>query len=206
MNKELEAVSGLIDDDTSQLNEAIDVLLSDVDARSLWGASHDFRHVISEPKAVVASAGFAQAIADKVAQEPSLLVHANVDIKPRKNTKILTFLKPVAGLSIAATVAALAVFGVGGHVAPNPSALGVTVASAPAPSTPTAVLSTHLTHADVVPVTFTGEYDHRTYWEGSDKATSEELNRYLTTHLEHANPGGFQSVMPYVRVVGYDDE
>lgn len=212
MNKELEAVSGLIDDDTSQLNEAIDVLLSDVDARSLWGASHDFRHVISEPKAVVASAGFAQAIADKVAQEPSLLVHANVDVKPRKNAKILTFLKPVAGLSIAATVATLAVFGVGDHVTPNPSALGVTVASAPEPSTPipTTVLNTHLTHADVVPVTFpvtfTGEYDHRTYWEGSDKTTSEELNRYLTTHLEHANPGGFQSVMPYARVVGYDDE
>lgn len=199
MSEKLEAVSDLVDGNTSQLNEAIDTLLSDAEARNLWSASHDFKHVISEPKAVIASAGFAQSIADKIEREPSLLVQSDVDIRPRQSAKVLTFLKPLAGLSIAATVAAVAVFGVGSHAPSNP-AMGVTVASTPTTS------STVFPSANIVPVTFTGEYDHRTYWEGSDKAESQELNRYLSTHLEHANPGGFQSVMPYVRVVGYDDE
>lgn len=203
MKNKLEAVSDLIDGDESQLSKAIDTLLSDEEARSLWGASYDFKHVMSEPKAVIASASFALSISEKIEQEPSLLIHSNVEIKPSESAKVFRLLKPIAGLSIAATVAAIAVFGVGGY-APNNSTLGVSVANHSSPQV--ASTGPNSPNLSIVPVTFTGEYDHRTYWEGSNKATSKELNRYLSTHLEHANPGGFQSVMPYVRVVGYDDE
>jgi hypothetical protein len=34
----------------------------------------------------------------------------------------------------------------------------------------------------------------------------DELNRYLVDHTEHSNPGGYQSMVPYVRVAGYDNK
>lgn len=198
MNKQLENVSELVDDTSHHINEVIDILLSDPDARRLWADSYDMRCAVSEPKAVLASSGFSQNLSEKIDQEPSLLMRADVDIKSARTATVFKFLKPVAGLSVAATVAAVMVFGVGDPLSGNPVSGTTVAANVPVEK----VLSSEV----IVPVTFTGEYDHRTYWQGSNEATSKELNRYLATHLEHANPGGFQSVMPYVRVVGYDDE
>lgn len=201
MNQKIEAISQLVDGDVNNIDECIDFLLESDEAKRLWATSHDLKQTLQAPESVLAREGFAQKIAARIEQEPSILLEANVDIAPSPATKtkgqLLQFFKPIAGLSVAATVAALAVFGVDNTPLPQ-QGRGGAVAEMNPPAVPA--------NTQIVPVTFTGDYDHRTYWVGSDKETSNELNRYLATHLEHANPGGFQSVMPYVRVVGYDDE
>lgn len=198
MSEKLESVSNLIDDSVRNPSDVVDFLLEDTEAQKLWETGHDLKHLLHEPRGVLASSGFAQRISEKIQEEPSLLVHSTVDIKQSRQPVWLNkILKPVAGFAVAATVAAVAVFGVGGQQSVGaPSGLSIADAQPP----------TIVSNPAIVPVTFTGDYDHRTYWQGSDQATSQELNRYLATHLEHSNPGGFQSVMPYVRVVGYDDE
>jgi negative regulator of sigma E activity len=99
--------------------------------------------------------------------------------------------KPVAGLAIAASVAAITVFTMQTFYMPD-SQPGFNVASnaSPAYAIPAASDDTSATR---LPVT------------ASDRQYEDDLNSYLLEHMEHSEAGRVQSMMPYVRLTGFED-
>ena len=196
--EKLENISALMDGDLEDVETTLDYLMSSEEARDVWQSMHfskDIAHNNIERKA---SLGFAAGIMTALADEPSILVpqaKPEAVVNEQKPAVVIPFLRPVAGLAIAATVAAVTILSFDNIGAPQSPVNGATVATIVPNTSPT-----------VVPVAFTGTYDSsdRTYWKGSGEGMQDELNRYLVDHTEHSNPGGYQSMVPYVRVAGYD--
>ena len=100
------------------------------------------------------------------------------------------FMKPVAGMAIAASVAALAVVG----VLHNSDQLS-------APGLPQ-VADSQATQA-VTPEIFT--IVPRSSWQSVKPAVVSHLNGYLVDHSSYAGFGSAQGIIPYSRVAGYDE-
>ena len=116
---------------------------------------------------------------------------------PQRRLTLTTLLKPAIGFAVAASVAALAIFSVqtlNRDTQPP--------ARAQLPPAPVAVTST-LSAVPTVPaqtVSATG-----TRWDRTQPEVAERLNTYLLNHSGHADTAGMQAVLPYVRIVGYDE-
>lgn len=197
-NEKLEQISALLDGELGDAQSTIDYLMSNEDARDAWQSMHLARDIAHNSVERQASTDFSAGIMSALESEPAILVpeaRRTVSEAKKNSAAILPFLRPVAGLAIAATVAAVTIFSFDNLGAGQPPLAAPTLAVI-APSAAPAV----------VPVAFTGTYDasDRTYWQGSDEGMQDELNRYLVDHTEHANPGGYQSMVPYVRVAGFD--
>ena len=95
------------------------------------------------------------------------------------------WLRPAAGMAMAASVAALAILLFPKYSDIASDGPGVQVASAP---------------STVIYTTSTG-----TRWKNLAEPTVESrLNRYLEDHSEYASPGGMSGVLPYASFVSYD--
>jgi len=101
-------------------------------------------------------------------------------------------LKPVAGLAVAASVAVFAVLAVQQARAPEPGAVQIAAKSQVMPG----------------PEAYTRVEGTRWNTEGGTQhpQVSNQLNEYLVNHSEYAASGGMPGMLPYVRVVGYDQE
>ena len=108
-----------------------------------------------------------------------------------KSSAVRRVLKPLAGLAVAASVAVVAVLAVQQARAPTPGTAQV-ASSQPSQSQ---------TDARV----------QGTRWQaqpGNVQAPQVDtrLNEYLVNHSEYAASGGMPGMLPYVRIVGYDQE
>lgn len=200
LNEKLEQISALLDGELESAQSTIDYLLQDEQARDVWQSMQLTKDIAHNSIERQASAGFSAGIMSALEDEPSILVpeaRRSVVAAKKSSATVLPFLRPVAGLAVAATVAAVTIFSFDNLGAGQPQLSGSALATV-VPSLAPAV----------VPVAFTGTYDSsdRTYWKGSDEGMQDELNRYLVDHTEHSNPGGYQSMVPYVRVAGYDNK
>jgi len=95
--------------------------------------------------------------------------------------------RALGGLALAATVAAIAVFGLQILHQPDPSTSKV-AASAQTPAR-TAILRAGITR-----------------WDTEQPEIESALNVYLVEHNEFAPTSGMGGLLPYVRVVGYDSQ
>lgn len=202
-NEKLEQISALLDGELDNAQPTIDYLLNDKNARDAWQSMHLAKDIAHNSVERQASADFSARVMLALESEPTVLVpeaRRKVAVAAKGGTAtVLPILRPISGLAIAASVAAVTIFSFDHLGAGQPQVTGAAVATIvpsvrPAPT--------------IVPVVFTGTYDasDRTYWQGSDEAMQDELNRYLVDHTEHSNPGGYQSMVPYVRVAGYDNK
>lgn len=219
-----ERLSSLMDgelDDTRQ-RHAIDTLLHDTAARDCWERFHlasDALHG-NLPKAI--DPGFSARVMAAIEDEPAILAPP----PPRKPAVSSdhavparsSFSKRFAGLAVAASVAAIAVMGVGSlyredpmvphgqQVAESKSApseyirlakqpsppLGATLASANAPLATSAADASLATRAEML----------RTYPEIA-RRIDPRLHKYLINHSQQAARSNIQGVMPYARIVTY---
>lgn len=102
------------------------------------------------------------------------------------------WLRPLAGLAVAASVAAVALFSV--------TALQQQE-SAPAP-----LLASGTDSAPAVTrVSEAGEAGEDK-WDRIEPRIDQRLSGYLVNHNEYAASRGVQGVMPYVRIVGFDND
>lgn len=101
-------------------------------------------------------------------------------------------LKPLAGLAVAASVAVFAVLTVQQERAPEPGAVQVAANPQVMPG----------------PDAYTRVEGTRWDTEGGTQhpQVSNQLNEYLVNHSEYAASGGMPGMLPYVRVIGYDQE
>lgn len=127
-------------------------------------------------------------LADRVMQAlaPAPAHHA------RAKSAFLRVLKPVAGLAVAASVAVVAVLAVQQTRSPAP---GIAQVAANLPAMPSPEAYTRVQGVQ---------------WDNQGNVQppqmSNQLNDYLVNHSEYAASGGMPGMLPYVRIVGYDQE
>ncbi len=215
MNEEMkEKLSSLIDDehDSSALDQTLNKLCNDEEAKAQWARFHLARDVMQREYYGRLDSDFSTRIRTAIDQE---IVYsqdhkvARVDFKASRKSS--NWLRPVGGLALAATVAAVSVMGLRylqpidpvGTPAVALNAETVEKTKAPAavqpnlPFQPTAV-------------NFRLVNNEGTYWTLDrerirDKGLESRLNSYLSDHIEFATMRNVGGMLPYSRLVGYDE-
>lgn len=149
-------------------------LSQDDDLRSRWARYH----LISD------------ALKKNLPEQPTLMladrIHQAIALEatPHPRFSLARLLKPAAGFAIAASVAAIAVFAV--HTLPTTTVPAQTQQVASVIEAPQYPL------------------DEGTRWDRTRPEVAARLNTLMLNHSGHAETTGMQSVLPYVRIVGYD--
>ena len=174
-------ISALVDDelDLSELQHLTRDLADSEELRRLWGRYQLIGDVIRGERFDPRFLEVAQRVHDRLAGEPTILA-------PRPASEGRgTWLKPVAGLAVAASVAAAVVM-----LTPR-----LPDQNLPASSAVAGVDSTE-------PVAYplrTG-----THWDLGKPAVESKLNTYLVNHHRHAPAANMQGMLEYASFVGYD--
>lgn len=170
----------LADDEKSLLIKRLE---QDSELRGCWARYHTISDALCRKLPLVMDRCFAARVIEAIANEP--------DIKraPGRSHSGATpaFLKPAAGLMIAASVAAIAILSVQ-SVTRQVTVPAAVQAPADAPKL----------YAQLTPSAA------RTPWKRPPPEMSSRLNNYLINHSEYAAMTSMQGMLPYVRIAGYE--
>lgn len=177
-----EKLSALVDNELDDLDErrVMAALARDADLRRTWERYHLVRSALHRDLDALIPPDMAERVAARIGMEP---VNTTGSF-PRRNIT-----RYAGTFAIAASVAAIAIAGVQwlNHPATAPTASLAVIQPA----------SEKIIRADA------------TRWDTQQKDTETEaasaLNAFLVEHNEFASPSGIGGMMPYVRVVGYED-
>lgn len=160
--------------------------------RQTWNRYHLIGEVLRGNLAENFDPGFVSRVSQAI--ENDAAYHASAG-----NRKLL-FLKPLAGLAIAASVAAVAVLGVRQvGVTPGSDSSPELVANNQSPGT------TAVQKRRAVPVSDTPAMIRPDQIRSPVDAESR-LNRYLVNYNEYRTNAGVQGMLPYVRIVAHEVE
>ena len=176
-----EQLSALVDDELDEVERPLLLgrLERDTELREILGRYQLISEVM-RGAGQLATLGIAERVKRSLEQETGL---AAVD-QPKPGG--LGWLKPIAGLAVAASVAVVAVVAVNSVRQP-------TVEMAPRLAS---------TNQDTAPVSGGSEQ----LWERIEPRIDKRMSAYLVNHNEYAASRGVQGVMPYVRIVGYENK
>ena len=165
-----EAISALADGERSGDDSlaVIDKIIHDPTARKAWERYHLIRDAMKEGLPEEIHTTLASGVHDALALEP-------VSLAARRKRR--TWLKPLTGLALAASVATIAIIGVRNIEPSGNSATQIATASEPA------IMAGNR-------------------WNVSPEVEAR-LNAYLVNHSEYVGYG-MQGMMPYARILGYD--
>jgi len=194
MNKHVnESLSALMDGECNDkeqerlLNEISGIEHSELKAK--WGRYHLISDGLQGGVPLLGS-NFAVSIREAIENEPVVLA-------PRalKSTKVQNkWLKGVAGFAIAASVALVSIVGLRSLQNENAGVDSQVAFQAPPP-----MLLQPRQDVRLVTAPLQG-----TRWNLHRSVVEKRLNGYLATHTEHTVLGEVQGVVPYSRLVGYD--
>jgi len=170
-----EKISALMDAELDALDErrTLEALARDPELRRTWDRYHVVRAAITRQLDYIAPAQLAEKVYAKL-QDPALTIARDRAAGYRW----------AGGLAVAASVAALAIFGLPGFQQPD------------TPSTPTLAVST-FTPTEAVLASASEA-------PAQDEASEGRLSAYLVGHNEFMPTAGMGGMLPYVRVVTYD--
>ena len=173
-----EKLSALVDNQLDELEErrVFTALEGDVALRRTWERYHLLRAALHQDVDVVVAQDAAEQVARRIEAEPSTAV----SFRRHRVTRFL------GTLAIAASVAAIAIAGVQWIHQPAPAPLPALAANKPA----------------LQNIIRSGT----TRWDMKEPETESALNAYLVEHDEFASTSGLGGMMPYVRVVTYDND
>jgi len=188
-----EQISALVDDelDAAEAQQGVSSLLQDTELLDRWGHYHLISDAIRNNLPARVDDQFASRVMAAIDQEPTVLA------PPRKPAARSSGLgQKVAGLAIAASVAAVAVLGVQTLYREDPSAplaAAQQMAQAPVRAPVVQVAASAGTQGNVnIPAHIPPHFDAR-------------LHKYLVNHSQLAAQGGIQGAIPYARFVAYPD-
>jgi sigma-E factor negative regulatory protein RseA len=209
-----EQISALLDGEISarELSASVEQLHRQDELRETWGRYHLIGDAIRGESLSRARPSIADRVREQIALEPAILA-------PRAQPGHPSWVRPLAGAALAASVAVMAIFSApylfdatpGGQSQAANSSLPVAryvqaaqpvtyrVVSIPTPPRREAAIASH----------DPDRYVERTgtRWKNLAQPTVEsKLNRYLVNHGEYATQTGVRGVTPYVTFVGYDAE
>lgn len=172
-------------------------------SRAAWARYHLIGDVLRDNSSVIAPAEFSASIAAQIADEPAILA-------PQAPTR--TALRPVAGFAIAASVATLAVIGIGRMEPAATPGTAPAIAAAPAvntappvntapavniaPAAATPALASTAPESNALPLELTRD----------THPAQRRFNSYLVKFNEQRSNVGVPGVNPYVRIVGFEAE
>ena len=173
-----EKLSALVDNQLDELEErrVFTALKGDVALRRTWERYHLVRAALHQDVDVVVAQDAAEQVARRIEAEPSTAV----SFRRHRVTRFL------GTLAIAASVAAIAITGVQWIHPPAPAPLPALAANKPA--------SQNIIRSGT------------TRWDMKEPEAESALNAYLVEHDEFASTSGLGGMMPYVRVVSYDND
>jgi len=173
-----ENLSALVDNELDEVNERRiwAALEGDITLRNTWERYHLVRAALRQDLEVVVAHDMAERVAKQIAVEPSIAATF-------KRRRLVHFMGTFA---IAASVAAIAIVGVQWLQQP---------VSAPLPKL-----------AANVPVQAKTIRSGITRWDTKEPEAENALNAYLVEHDEYASTAGIGGMMPYIRVVSYDND
>jgi sigma-E factor negative regulatory protein RseA len=183
-----EQLSALVDDELSDLERPLLLgrLERDPELRACLGRYQLISEVMRGGDAHAAGLGIATRVNAALEGEAPMTGRA-----AECGNEALALWKPLAGLAVAASVAVVAVLSLQSYdTDPNASAPQVAVNTPQVDATPPA------------PVLRVSEGD----WARIEPRVTKRLDDYLVNHNEFAASRGVQGVMPYVRIVGFEEE
>ncbi|MDH3513387.1 MAG: sigma-E factor negative regulatory protein [Gammaproteobacteria bacterium] len=172
-----EKLSALVDNELDDLDErhVMTALAENTELRNTWERYHLLRSALRQDMDAVVPPEIAERVAARIATEPDNVVSF-------RRQKIVR----LAGtFAIAASVAAIAIAGVQLLNPPATEPAAVIAAGQPIPE--------NIIRAGT------------TRWDMKQPETESALNAFLVEHNEFASSSGIGGMMPYVRVVGYDN-
>ncbi|MCR4333278.1 MAG: sigma-E factor negative regulatory protein [Sulfuricaulis sp.] len=172
-----EKLSALVDNELDELEErrVFTALEGDVALRRTWERYHLVRAALHQDVDVVVAQDAAEQVARRIDAEPSTAVSF-------RRHRVTRF---IGTLAIAASVAAIAITGVQWVHQPVPALLPALAANTPAPQ--------NFIRSGT------------TRWDMKEPEAESALNAYLVEHDEFASTSGLGGMMPYVRIVSYDN-
>jgi sigma-E factor negative regulatory protein RseA len=188
-SNELEALSALVDDQLQEGESGVlQELIGNEPARRRWGRYFLISDCLKGELPRYVDPGLADRIAIAIRREPVMLA--------TRTPLPAAILKPLAGLAIAASVAALAIVGIQlnhGGSAPAPTAQ-VTFTTGPQtePEGAFRLASGHPGAEPARPQLSNG------------RLPSSRLNRYLVNYNEFRSNAAVQGMLPYVRIVAHE--
>jgi sigma-E factor negative regulatory protein RseA len=182
-----EQLSAMADDELSAVERPLLLgrLQRDPELRACLGRYQLIGEVMRGGIAATATLGVAARVQRALAADSPMHVPA-----AGMNNSRPVWLRPLAGVAVAASVAVVAVLSVN-------SLRETETESVPA------LASGESAAGSATPVTQVSESDGE-QWERLDPRIDKRLSGYLVNHNEYAASRGVQGVMPYVRIVGYD--
>lgn len=174
-------ISALVDDELelSELQHLTRELADSEELRRLWGRYQLIGDVIRGERIDPGVLVVAERVRDRLADEPNILA-------PGRGGELrVAWVKPIAGLAVAASVAAAVV---------------VLTPRLPNPALPAAPAVVGINSAAAV------AYPLRsgTHWDLGKPAVESKLNTYLVNHHRHAPAANMQGMLEYASFVGYD--
>ena len=197
-----EELSAFVDDELDGPARAriVDALYGSPELRRAWARFHLIGDVVRKVGPVPGADSIAEQVSAALSNEPVVRIVPH----PRR-----PWLGPLAGLALAAAVAAVAVMGI--HSlddgdAPSPSAAGASrqgiAPAGSAPTAPDAAAPRIASTAAPAATPAAAPAAVRLRWSGVAPDAEARLNAYLVSHNEYAG-NGMGGVLPYVRIVGY---
>ena len=173
-----EKLSALVDNELDDLEERriLAALGDNASLRGTWQRYHLVRAALHRDLDAFTALDVSEQVARRIAAEPS----NPTAFHSRRITRLL------GTLAIAASVAAIAIVGVQWSHQSSIAPLPLLTASKPAPE---AIIRTGTTQRNM-----------------PEPETASALNAYLVEHDEFASTSGFGGMIPYVRVVSYDND
>lgn len=171
-------LSAFVDDelDAPEERRVLAALEKDAGLRRAWERYHLMRSALRQDLGVLVSPEVAERVAARIQAEPV------AKVIPLRRQKIMR----LAGtLAIAASVAAVAITGLQWLNQPASAPLAQLAAGQPASDSIIRAGSTR--------------------WNMKEPEAESALNAFLVEHNEFASSSGIGGMMPYVRVVGYDN-
>ena len=183
-----EGLSALADGETNELETAR--LLKQVKAkpelRKRWERLHLIGAILRGEEKGYLPLNFAESLNQKLEAEAHVLVPVRTATSSNAGSR--SWLKPVAGFAIAATVAMVSILGLRAFDSPGePQQLVEAQPNTLIPSSPKHQL-----------------YAGGTRWNLQRVDLEQRLNNYLLNHMEYARIGEMQGMLPYSRLAGYD--
>jgi sigma-E factor negative regulatory protein RseA len=176
-----EQLSAMFDDELDQQEHELLIrrLKLEDDLKSSWSRYQLIGDVMRNNIAALSTTDLRAGISQQIEQEPAV---STLKPKASMNTRMM---KPVAGMAIAASVAAMAIIGLQ-NLGQGESPLTDVPRLAQAPST-----------APLQRVS-------GTRWDMQQPETEMRLNGYLVNHSEYTSNISLQGMINYARIAGYD--
>lgn len=160
-------------------------------ARACWCRYHFIRTVMRENQTTTIAEDFHHRVMQALENEPTILAPKLIKHRTSISRQII---KPIAGLAIAASVAAVTVMGFQNLYSGQSSS---TLLTSLAPSTPPVNQESVLTNKMI---------SSQAEKVLASDALGDDLDTYLLGHMEQSMGGGSaQGMLPYVRLAGFDE-